>query len=106
MFEYQGVIASHRRLEPGGTMSLLHQTYAFRLLIRGTVIFGILAAGTTSYARNVFGTEDRIQVHSSALPWSAIGRLTTANGFCTATLVAANLVLTSAHCLYDKKINT
>lgn len=36
--------------------------------------------------------------------WSAVGRLNiTGQGFCTATLVAPDLVLTAAHCLMDRR---
>lgn len=34
--------------------------------------------------------------------WEAVGRLDIAGGFCTGTLIAANLVLTAAHCVYDR----
>ncbi len=35
--------------------------------------------------------------------WDAVGRINIgANGFCTGTLIADDLVLTAAHCLYDK----
>lgn len=35
--------------------------------------------------------------------WEAVGRLDIeGTGFCTGTLIAADLVLTAAHCLYDK----
>lgn len=34
-------------------------------------------------------------------PFAAVGRLETGAGFCTATLIAADLVLTAAHCLFD-----
>ncbi|WP_435256419.1 trypsin-like serine peptidase [Thioclava sp. FR2] len=35
--------------------------------------------------------------------WKAVGRVDLgANGFCTGTLIAADLVLTAAHCLYDR----
>jgi V8-like Glu-specific endopeptidase len=32
--------------------------------------------------------------------WEAVGRLDTGGGFCTATLIAPDLVLTAAHCLF------
>ena len=42
---------------------------------------------------------DRIE---KASPWSAVGRLDMKDGgFCTATLIAPDLVLTAAHCTYD-----
>ena len=34
--------------------------------------------------------------------WEAIGRLDTPVSFCSATLIAPDLVLTAAHCLYDQ----
>jgi protease YdgD len=33
--------------------------------------------------------------------WQAVGRVDTGPGFCTGTLIAADLVLTAAHCLFD-----
>ncbi|MEP3673975.1 trypsin-like serine protease [Sulfitobacter sp.] len=35
-----------------------------------------------------------------ASPWKAVGRLDNGGGFCTATLIAPDLVLTAAHCTY------
>jgi len=38
--------------------------------------------------------------------WQAIGRLDFGRGFCTGTLIAADLVLTAAHCLFDADTGT
>ncbi len=35
------------------------------------------------------------------LGWEAVGRLDLGNGFCTAVLIAPDLLLTAAHCLFD-----
>ena len=44
----------------------------------------------------------RFQTMDDARGWEAVGRLDIAQrGFCTATLIAPDLVLTAAHCLFD-----
>ena len=35
--------------------------------------------------------------------WQAVGRIDTGPGFCTGTLIAADLVLTAAHCLFHPR---
>ncbi|XHR83694.1 MAG: trypsin-like serine peptidase [Gloeotrichia echinulata GP01] len=52
------------------------------------------------------GIDNRIPMTSRKYPWSAVGRVqgTTADGggyYCTGTLIAANLVLTNAHCVIN-----
>ncbi|MEH2407106.1 trypsin-like serine peptidase [Nostoc sp.] len=52
------------------------------------------------------GKDNRTPMLSHKYPWSAIGRIkgTTVDGsgyYCTGTLIAANLVLTNAHCAID-----
>lgn len=41
----------------------------------------------------------------AARGWEAVGRLDTGVSFCSATLVAPDLVLTAAHCLFDGQNN-
>ena len=38
-----------------------------------------------------------------ASPWRAIGRLDSDAGYCTATLIAPDLVLSAAHCTFDEQ---
>lgn len=44
-----------------------------------------------------------LQTGDDSKGWEAVGRLNLGSrGFCTATLIAEDLVLTAAHCLFDK----
>lgn len=67
-----------------------------------------LAACLWSVAFSPVGAEEkRLQTLSTAdenRGWEAVGRLNFGeSGFCTAALVTADVVLTAAHCLYDKQ---
>ena len=51
--------------------------------------------------RVFFGQDDRQFVDSTVYPWSAIGKLVLqSGGHCSGAMVAPNVVLTAAHCLF------
>lgn len=81
-----------------------------RLLWAYTLVLSCLflsaAGGDTARERlpGILGSDDRVILDTSAWPWAAVGRVNRdTGGFCTGTLVASNLVLTAAHCLYDSR---
>lgn len=62
-----------------------------------------LGLGTPAAAQTV--TSDLVSLESGtdARGWESVGRLDVRNkGFCTATLIQENLILTAAHCVYDE----
>ncbi len=57
------------------------------------------AAGAPSLRPGVIGRDDR-EIAADAPALRAVGRLNHGGGFCTATLIAPDRVLTAAHCLF------
>lgn len=65
------------------------------------VALALLLVGLTA-PNSAARASDRLLLEARDYPWSAIGRINTAGrGFCTGFMVAADKVLTAAHCLYS-----
>lgn len=74
-----------------------------------TLIFCLLAAlmSSATIAQDVSSGLRALMTGDDSRGWEAVGRLNIAGrSMCTGALIAPNLVLTAAHCLYDKDNHT
>lgn len=79
---------------------LVPAVLAVSLTIAGTS----LAQDTDDDLSRFFGNDERVTVKPITMPWQAIGKIVHAStGFCTGTLVAPDIVLTAAHCMFEEE---
>jgi V8-like Glu-specific endopeptidase len=72
----------------------------FFVLSLASALFACSEAPAYAFHENVFQNDSRQPLIAETAPWSAIGKLVSPEGtYCTATLVARNLILTAAHCI-------
>ncbi|MGE5547570.1 MAG: trypsin-like serine peptidase [Solirubrobacterales bacterium] len=70
------------------------------------VVAALLAAhpAQAEGLKGIKGADDRVTVSASEYPWSAVGRLNNGQGaHCSGVLIAPDLAVTAAHCLWNKK---
>lgn len=71
------------------------------LVCLSTIIFAACEGGSeqSSTTKNIFGADNRNEITSTDFPWRAIGYVSDVR--CSGTMIAADLVLTAAHCVID-----
>lgn len=72
--------------------------YAVAALEHGEWPVDLMFSGDLA-SRAVFSEDDREPMPLDSYPWSAVGRLVTSEGHCTASLIGPDLILTNAHCV-------
>ena len=71
------------------------------MMLRGliTALFAIAVSQAAAQNTSLTALDDDYQ----AIGWEAVGKLDLNGGFCTGTLIAPDLVLSAAHCVYDRR---
>src|SRR5437870_617439 len=73
------------------------------LAVAALAVAGMAAAQDTAPLPGIKQIDERVIVNPAEPPWSAIVKVqTNIGGRCTGTLIAPAVVLTAAHCLYNR----
>ncbi|WP_323767531.1 trypsin-like serine peptidase [Antarctobacter sp.] len=67
--------------------------------MRRLAVWLLIVLAAPAAAQTAFDVMDR---RGELLGWEAVGRIDTGRSFCTGTLIARDLVLTAAHCVFDR----
>lgn len=65
-------------------------------------LIAVLCLNTGASAQSETSRLRGLETENDARVWQAVGRLDNGGGYCTATLIAPDLLLTAAHCLFDQ----
>ena len=90
------------------TAPLSPRRAATTLALGACLVFALLSSAEAAKRRplaGIKGQDDRILVRSDEYPWSAIGRVhMETGGHCTGALVGPRVVVTAAHCIWNKRL--
>jgi protease YdgD len=67
------------------------------------LVAALLLAASWAQAQAQSSGLDRLSRRGELLGWEAVGRIDLGRGMCTGVLIAPDLVLTAAHCVYDPR---